>query len=297
MNFRQIEAFRTVMTSGSVTGAAAVLSVSQPAVSRLLGDLERSVGFPLFRRRGRNLVFTQEGQAFYAEVNRAFVGLEDIKTAADAIKSYQAGTLNLVTMPSLASSLLPALLAPFSRRYPDIGIWVEVLTRSEVLKAMLSGQYDLGVVSGPVNQDDLSVEPLCQLQAYCVLPVGHRLENRDHIHPTDLASERVITLARDSLFRYHVITLLKTHDVSCRTDIQARTADAIYGLIAAGLGISVVGPELPRQFDKQRIVFKPLSPPLAVDIELVSGKNSTLSRLGTLFSQMALSNVQAVVNG
>jgi DNA-binding transcriptional LysR family regulator len=288
MNFRQIEAFRTVITAGSVTGAAQLLSVSQPAVSRLLADLERNIGFPLFQKQGRNLVATEEGRAMYEAVDRAFVGLEDIKSAADAIRHYQTGTLNLVTMPGLASRLLPELIQSFCTDNPSIGVWLEVLPRIEALKAIKSGQYDVGIISGPVNDDRLTKKALCNLQAYCVLPVGHRLTKKTSIQPEDLDGERFISLSRDSLFHFTVTTLLDQHGVKCRTDMQARTADAIYGMVAAGLGVSIVGPDLPEELKGRKILFKPLKPQLRIEIDLVMSDDHPVSRLGRLFSAAAI---------
>ena len=288
MNFRQIEAFRTVMASGSVTGAAQLMSISQPAVSRLLGDLERNVGFPLFRKSGRNLVATEEGVMLYREVKRAFVGLEDLKSTAEAIRHCRTGTLNLVTMPGLASRVLPELVAGFSAAHSAVGVWLEVLPRSEALMAIMTDQYDVCITSGPIDDKELSAERLCGLQAYCVLPAKHPLAEKESIRPKDLEGERFISLARDSLFRYQAMMLLEQHEVSCRLDIQARTADAIYGLVGAGLGVSIVGPELPTLMNGNLLVFRPLQPAMRIDIMLVTRANIPTSRLGRRFCEHAL---------
>ncbi len=287
MNFRQIEAFRTVMAAGSVTGAAQLLSVSQPAVSRLISDFEKKVGFPLFQKKGRHLVVTEEGLTFYEEVNRAFVGLEDLKTSADAIRNYQTGTINLITMPALASRFLPELIAHFSRANPKIGVWLEVLPRNEVLKAMATGQFDVAIASAPIVDDALTTQSLCKLQAYCVLPSNHPLAQQTSIKPKDLDGERFIALARDSLFSYTIKTLLDHHGLKCRTDIRTRTADSIYGMVAAGLGVSIVGPDLPVEINGRNIVFRSLMPELSIEIDLITANNQPVSRLARLFSNSA----------
>lgn len=294
MNFRQIEAFRTVMASGSVTGAAQLMSVSQPAVSRLVADLERNVGFPLFRKSGRNLVATEEGVTLYHEVKRAFVGLEDLKAKAEAIRHYRTGTLNLVTMPGLASRVLPELIGAFSKHYPDVGVWLEVLPRSEALAAMSTEQYDVCITSAPIDDVSLGGERLCDLQAYCVLPAAHPLIRKREIRPEDLEGERFISLPRDSLFGYQIMMLLEQHGVDCRLDIQARTADAIYGLVGAGMGVSIIGPELPVVMDGDRLVFRPLRPAMYIDIMLVTRATAPTSRLGRQFCESALEHCKKV---
>ncbi len=288
MNFRQIEAFRNVVNAGSMTAAAQLMSISQPAVSRLLADLEKNVGFPVFQKRGRNLVMTKEGEALFQAVDRAFVGLEDIKLAAESIRNYQTGTLNLITMPGLASRLLPELINCFAKDNPNVGVWLEVLPRSEVLKAMDSEQYDLGIVSGPVASDALVSEPLCRLQAYYVLPASHSLAKKEVIEPRDLDQVNFISLAKDSLFRFTVINFLEQNSVRYKSIIQARTADAIYGMVATGLGISIVGPELPSEYIDRRIVFKPMSPPMNIEVDMIyKSRKTPPTRLARLFSEIA----------
>lgn len=294
MNFRQIEAFRAIMMNGSVTQAAKQLSISQPAVSRLWSDLEKEVGFPLFSRLGRSLVPTAEARAFCADVDRAFVGLKDIQVAAEAIRDYRVGTLNLVAMPSLASRLMPELIGAFDRKHKDIGIWLEVLPRSGVISEVRSGRYDVGVATGPVVDDAIRSTRLCCAEAYCVMPPGHRLAKRTVVRVEDLGGERLIALPREVLFRHFVDRKFEAAGVEHRPHIQARTADAIYGLVAAGLGLSIVGPDIPAVLKSRRLVFKPLSPPFTMDIELLIPHQGGPSRLAKLFSKVAIRHASRV---
>jgi len=78
MNQRQLEAFRATMRSGSITAAAKLMHISQPSVSRLISDLERSVGFALFVRAGRGLVTTVEARRFYQGVEGMFIGVDKL---------------------------------------------------------------------------------------------------------------------------------------------------------------------------------------------------------------------------
>ncbi len=101
ITFRQVDAFRTVVSTGSVTEAAAMLRISQPAVSRLIADLETEVGFQLFQRSGRVLVPTEEARLLVIEVRQAVSGMEHFKQAAIAIASFGHARLNLVIPTAL----------------------------------------------------------------------------------------------------------------------------------------------------------------------------------------------------
>ena len=110
ITFRQVDAFRTVISTGTVTEAAAMLGISQPAVSRLISDFEEEVGFQLFQRSGRVLVPTDEARLLVEEVRQAVSGMEHIKDSAEAIGKFGHAHLNLVITPGVSSQLAPDLV-------------------------------------------------------------------------------------------------------------------------------------------------------------------------------------------
>src|SRR5258708_17439621 len=109
INSRQVEAFRAMMLTGSVTEAAKLMAVTQPAVSRLLRDFQSLLKMELFERRGTGLVPTAAASALYTEVARSFVGLERSAAAADEIRGRRSGTLPVAAMPARANRYLPRL--------------------------------------------------------------------------------------------------------------------------------------------------------------------------------------------
>src|SRR5207248_2605933 len=106
INSRQVEAFRAMMLTGSVTDAAKLMAVTQPAVSRLLRDFQALLKMELFERRGSGLVPTASATALYMEVERSFVGLERITAAAEEIRSRRTGMLRIAAMPALSNGHL-----------------------------------------------------------------------------------------------------------------------------------------------------------------------------------------------
>ena len=133
MNLRQLDAFRAVMMTGSVTNAADYLHLSQPAVSRLIGDLERSVGFSLFiRAKGSPLVPTPEAESLYSEVERTFAGMDALRRAADDIKSFRSGNLRIACLPALAMGFMPAVIEAFRAEHPTVTIQLQTRSSSTV---------------------------------------------------------------------------------------------------------------------------------------------------------------------
>src|SRR6202035_828438 len=122
INSRQVEAFRAMMLTGSVTEAARLMAVTQPAASRLLRDFQSLLKMELFERRGTGLVPTAAATALYMEVERSFVGLERIAAAAEEIRSRRTGTLRIAALPALSHGYLPPLAGGFLKERPHLNL-------------------------------------------------------------------------------------------------------------------------------------------------------------------------------
>ena len=119
MNLRQIEVFRAVVIHGTTARAAEVLSVSQPAVSKMIQALETSIGFPVFHRIKGRLQPTAEGQIFFREVEQTFHGLSHLKSAAARIRDYGSGELRVGSLSALSTNLIPRALGKFVKQHPE----------------------------------------------------------------------------------------------------------------------------------------------------------------------------------
>src|SRR6516162_6471983 len=128
MNLRQIEAFRAVVETRSMTKAAARLRISQPNISRLISDLERSVGFKLFERLpGRQLLTTDDAMTLYAEVERSFIALSQISEVAADIRRGK-GRVRIVASAGLGRQLAACAIRLFSAKYPEAAITLQMAT-------------------------------------------------------------------------------------------------------------------------------------------------------------------------
>ena len=120
MKIRQLEAFRALILRQTVTRAADMLHISQPAVTRLINDLEADVGFSLFDRINGRLNPTPEALVLFEEVERSFAGIDRIAQTAEQIKSLRRGSLHIAGAPALALEFLPTTLTGFMREHPGI---------------------------------------------------------------------------------------------------------------------------------------------------------------------------------
>jgi hypothetical protein len=109
LDLRQLDAFAAVMSAGSITGAARLLGRSQPAVTRLIQDLEANLGFELLHRNGPRITPTDQGLLFHDEVERLLVGLKHIADRAQAIAKLRVPTIEIAAIPALAAGIIPKL--------------------------------------------------------------------------------------------------------------------------------------------------------------------------------------------
>ena len=126
MNLRQLEAFKATMRAGSITGAARALHISQPSVSRLIADLERSLGFPLFRKAGRGIVATVEARRFHQAIEAMFIGMDRLQDLADTLRSTAGGAVSLGIIPAFSHTIVPDAIRDFCRERPEVRIMTAI---------------------------------------------------------------------------------------------------------------------------------------------------------------------------
>ncbi|WP_158970126.1 LysR family transcriptional regulator [Chachezhania sediminis] len=291
ITFRQVDAFRTVVSTGTVTEAATMLGISQPAVSRLISDLEAEVGFQLFQRSGRVLVPTEEARLLAVEVRQAISGMEHIKETARAIGEYGHARLNLVTTPTCSLQLAPDLIAAFAAKRPNTLVQLEIEAIDDTVEWRVSQNFDFGLTTSEPPNPSFERLIVRRDDVCCVLPLGHRLADRDIIRARDLAGESFISYVSSSRFRFEVDEFFEAEGVERITRHETRTTDAICRLVARGLGVSVVGCSKSYLETMPGCVALPFEAPLSFRAVMFWSKNKPLSAVARDFLDIARASV------
>jgi LysR family carnitine catabolism transcriptional activator len=239
----QLEVFRRVALTGSFSQAAADLRLSQPVVSRTIGDIERHLGTRLLERTTRSVALTAAGREFLAVTESV---LDTYRRGLRRFAAYQAGEYGHVTiaaLPSVAAVLLPPVVAGFLASHPGITLHLLDGTTREVLEHLRSGAADLAVTDQSPASAGLDVHPLAEDRVLAVLPAGHRYSSRPELTWADLATERFIAFSPDSSVRRLTDLGFAQAGVEPETLVETRAVATAGGMIAAGLGISAM-PEL-----------------------------------------------------
>jgi DNA-binding transcriptional LysR family regulator len=284
LNPRQVEAFRTVIVTGGVTAAARALNVTQPAVTRLIHDLQYALGLTLFVRRGARLVPTTEALSLYREVERQFVGLERIENAARALREGRAGSLRLASLPAFSVGFMPRLVGLYLGQRPSLEIAVYGSISSQVADWVASGFCEVGFAQLPLEFPGLELEMLPRTAAVAVVPAGHRLAAKAVLTPADFAGEPFVSLEQSTQLRYGVDALFSAEGVPRETRIETPLSMIACGLISAGAGVGLVDPFTAEEFRGRGIEIRPFRPEILFDIAVVWGGGRSRSALAQDFA-------------
>ena len=293
ITLRQVDAFRAVMITGTITGAAEMMNISQPAVTRLIQELERTLGFDLFTRQGRQIVPTVESRMFFDEVETSHLGLDQLTQSAANIREHKEGSLRLVTIPSVVTMFIGQILKAFDTAFPNVAVSLEVQPTQRVFEYITSGQCDLGISTLPMENPAVVSQPVLRGQSVCIFPKRHRLHSKAKITPKDLEGEEFISYRSDSLYRHRVDQVFSKSKVNRSLRYEARTTDTICKLVANGIGVSVIGPSFPGVKLESGIEVRPFTPALHGDLALLYLKHRESSRLIRAFSETVVQTLRA----
>ena len=240
MNLRQMEVFRAVMQTGGVGGAAELLHVSQPAVSKILTQAQRQLGFRLFERVKGRLVPTPEAQTLIAEIDSLWRGVEHIRDVSRELASPRSGTLNLAISASLAPYLVFRALASLADRFPGLLSKTEILVSPILVESLLDRTADLGVAMFPNEHPNLVRVRNYQCSLAFVAPQGHRLSRKRLVTPSDLKGERVIGSPADTPYGQALMRSYGGEAEELTIHSRVRSATTACWQAQAGGGVAVV---------------------------------------------------------
>jgi DNA-binding transcriptional LysR family regulator len=242
LTHRQLGLFRAIMLHGNLSRAADVTGSSQPTLSRELARLEYVLGFTLFDRVRGRVRPTARALALMQEVERSFVGLEQISARALELRTVSEGRLRMACLPALAHALAPLALAQLHRSHPDIRVSVIPLEPPWLEQAMSEQRFDLGLSETTEAPNGVVLRTLLTINEVAVLPAGHRLCSKSVLTPQDFANERFISLAESDAYRHAIDAMFSNAGVKRRTMLETASAVSVCAMVQEGLGLAIVNP-------------------------------------------------------
>lgn len=279
MNLRSLECFRAIITSGSATAAARQLGLTQPAVSRLLGVLEASVGFELFHRRKGRLIPTQEALAFHREVDIALQSVDRVSRLARNLKNENFGVLSIVSPPSFAEGILSRVISGFIAEHPGVQVSLDSQSVENARDMVSLRAVDCGFLKLPVDFPGLACEPLLRAGTLCVLPAGHRLSERDYVSVRDLDDEPLVLLGQGRASRQQIDDAFADAGVRMNVRVETHTVGAACAFARGGTGIAIVNEMLGVQYAGTGIALKRFAPNFVHEYGFMTSADTPMTRV------------------
>ena len=288
VTLRQLRALVALVHTGSFTKAAAVLHVTQSALSGLIKELELQLGVRLIDRNTRSLALTQVGQGFVPLIEKVLQDLDGALHGLDDLKALQRGMVRIAAPQLMACTLLPDVMAAFCKAHPGVQVRLVDCAVESVLARVGAGEVDFGIGPERATTTDIATQELFEMPFMVVFPPGHALEQRKRIGWRDVVQYPFIALqgqfterlALDLHLARRELTLHSTHEVAFMTTalsmVSARqgiTACLPYAASLVELHQlemrPVYTPELRRKFLVYRRASAALSPAAATFIEFL----------------------------
>lgn len=283
MNLRQLEAFRAVILGQTVTRAAEMLHISQPAATRLIGALEDDIGFALFERVKGRLQPTAEALVLYEEVQRSLLGVERIARTAREISSLKRGSLHIACPPVLGLSFLPRAISAFVKKHEQAQITLVVQSSREVVDMVVGQRCDLGFIAQPNTYPSPRGEKLLRSRMLCALPAGHRLLDKPVIVPEDLEGEAFISYPQAIATRQHIDAIFAAHGVSRELRLETQLSMPMCTFVEQGDGVALVDAISAIEYRSPNVAFRTFEPAIEMDFSMLLPSHSQPSRFHQSF--------------
>jgi DNA-binding transcriptional LysR family regulator len=283
-----IEVFRAVMLSGGISAAARALDVSQPSISRLIADLERTTRLALFVKRGRSIAPTAQAVALFSMIDRSFVGMQDIVRYAHQLGEQQMGRLSIGCLAALGHSSMPAAIAKLRKAMPDVTVRLQIDSSPAVAQLVASMQLDIGFVATGVYPTGVERIAGIRGECRCILPPGHPLGARSFLAVKDLAGQPFVALSGNSRIRQRIEESMRTGSASLNVVAETRWSISASDLAMHGVGLSVVDPFVAAEHVRRGGASVRFKPAIGFDVDVIAHGNSRPSEAArALVKQLA----------
>jgi len=261
IQLRHLEVFHAVMMSGSITAAASLLHVTQPAVSATIKHFEQRLGFALFQRVGGRLVPTPEARALLPDIQDIFGRVSQLERISQDLANGIQGSLSIAASSPIANAWLAQAVAEFIKLRPNAQISLQSMDSNLIAERLVNEQIDLGVAFSPGDHEGIGSLPMGHTTLSCIFPEGHPLAALEAITLDDVMPYPIITYVPQALLRRCLDQF-----ISRSLNIQLEVATSLTGIVLAfhGAGVALVESSLLHALPIQGLTSRPLSPGIKV---------------------------------
>ena len=277
MRLRHLEVFHAVMRAGTVSGAARLLHISQPAVTKVLQHAEAQLGLALFERVHGKFYPTPEAQRLFAEVDKLHAELVSIRRLAANLKTGPQQRVRLSVTPALGATVVPAAVARWSRSFTQGHCELATHHTRELVQALILSELDMGLTLHDPQHPGVHAEVLTRAPMMALVPArGAALRARTALHLESLPTNLIGLSPADPL-GLRVTAEYEALGLSLHPQVSVQTYQLARQLAEAGVGAAIVDPFTAASADRERVAVRPLEPPITVPLVLLTPVSAPLS--------------------
>jgi DNA-binding transcriptional LysR family regulator len=244
MHLRYIEMFQAILQAGTLTDAASLLNISQPAATKLLKQAERRLGFPLFVRLKGHWHLTSEGRLLQGQMERIFEELRDLQRLVSNIARAEKYLLRAISTPTLANAIIPKALARLRKQLGQSAVELSTQHSPEMLKSIILREADVGLTLQQLNHPDICCEYLCEGPLVLIAPRDTWSANAA-LQPfsiDSLANTQLLGITRADQLGRQLQAYLEQLDPPARISTWVQTYQIAKDIVCSGEGLALVDP-------------------------------------------------------
>lgn len=291
LRFRQLQALHAIVETGTVTAAAEALGISQPGVSNLIAQMERTVKLVLFRRVKGRLIPTPEAMVLYHDVDTVVRGMDHLNQTVSDLQNKQLGQLQVATTHAVSFGLMPELIAGFCDARPNISVSFQAQYSGKIQEWISAGLFEIGVCEAPLFSDGFTVRPM-YFDTVCALPESHPLTRHAVLCPALLEDEPFIVMGPDHMTHRRTREAFQNAGVRWRPRVHTHLFSNKLGFVREGMGVALVDPFTIANEPIGGYVMRPFEPVVQLDMSVITSKRHTLSTLGQGFLDLLVTEMR-----
>ena len=296
LTLRQIEVIRAIMITGTIAGAAKLLNVSAPGISRLMKHTERSLRLKLFERRQGRYVPTPEAKDIFEQINGVYRKVDDLHSMLARIERGGDVEFKLGSVPSICHVMVPRAIERLRRKHPDLRIDINILKIEEALDYLLLGKGEIVAMSYKLDHPGLDFMPLAMGELLCIVPQGHPLAGYSSISAREIVQHQLIGIDPTDPYGRIMSEIFQRQGLHYDMAIKARFGTTVCSLVRAGLGIAIIDQFTVAHGSMQGIAAIPIEEPTRFQTYVAMKNDKALSLYAETFVKLLREEMNAVVS-
>lgn len=296
LTLRQIEVVRAVLVTGTLAGAAKVLNVSAPGLSRLIKYTEQSLDFRLFDRRQGRLVPTEQSRVVFEQINAVFRKVEDLRYIVQQMECGASQDLRIASVPSISNVMVPRAIVQLRRLHPELRMDINIVKIEEALDYLMLGKGEIVALSRRFEHPGLHFEQLATGQLICIVPDNHELAKQDSVSVRDIVRFPLIGIDPSDPYGKVITSIFVDLGLTYDMTIRARFGTTVCSLVKAGLGIAVIDQFTVANGYVPGVKVLRIEEPTSFDTWVASKAGAPLSAFATNFIRLLREEMQTAIH-